>query len=576
MTEVFRPSENTPSQSAESSSEQFGREKLERLARMTGRTLDDKDVVALNLALCYERYQASKKMYEDAKNHNSASSQLASDDYAVAKHELEEAVCLYDPTLDQMDEDFRRKQAKDQYIARAGRTTGRQVHQKMGHYLRLAQARKARKEGYDVKVAGKHFAEGEDTIHYPGYDEGRSDIVERLSNKLGKIVEDIQHSEIYQVYQANMDSEPMKERVLPRPVERLSRSEVEGIINQTVFADDEARKLVSEKMPPRYALGMVGGAEIYASHVAQNTWSRYCAVLYVKSENDDRIHARFFYRSDSSMLWRFAPSIGDHGYIFKSDFGEDAVNAPFFLQKTFEEIRDKQAQEVSSGEVLPSLSSERNVGGLISEDFDKIGVALAEPKLFFKGEHGDISDYVSKSEMGQALTAEQVLIYPVLGDRTPRLELADPWDLVVSESKAPDFSNQLYEWRSKSKIYGNVIAHCYESRDNSIRYLFFEDEKGGVWVGAVEPITNRGKEVSVSSLGLNDTFIIPGSLTTPLYDYHVPDEIYQDARRGGGFWGDQKDRIPNSWYVGMRNYVSQIPMVREYMDYRRRNLSNNQ
>ena len=95
--------QNDPEAARIEAAKQFTHRELERLARITGRVPDDKRVIALNLALRYERYKAFRDMYEDAKRHHTVIQQPGLEDFATAKRELEEAMYLYDQKLENID-----------------------------------------------------------------------------------------------------------------------------------------------------------------------------------------------------------------------------------------------------------------------------------------------------------------------------------------------------------------------------------------------------------------------------------------------------------------------------------------
>ena len=196
--------QNDPEAARIEAAKQFTHRELERLARITGRVPDDEGVIALNLALRYERYEAFRDMYEDARQHHTIIQQSGLEDFATAKRELEEAMYLYDSTFAQLDEDFNRRQAKDLAKAQLGRTTGRQVHQEPGYYLQIAEARRARRDGFTQP--GRHLAGNR--VHYEGYTEKRDNAAEALSQNLEGIIKDVKQSEVYQTYQAHRDEEP--------------------------------------------------------------------------------------------------------------------------------------------------------------------------------------------------------------------------------------------------------------------------------------------------------------------------------------------------------------------------------
>lgn len=134
--------------------------------------------------------------------------------------------------------------------------------------------------------------------------------------------------------------------------------------------------------------------------------------------------------------------------------------------------------------------------------------------------------------------------------------LADPEECSVSDRLSPGFDHILQTWETSSSLYGDTIARCFQSKDGSLEYLIFQNHDGGSWVGGIECASAK-----VTSTGLRAEFIEPGSLTTPLYEYHIPGRAYQDGRKSGGFWGDPN--MIKGPYIRMDDYTSRIPMLRE-------------
>jgi hypothetical protein len=70
---------------------------IEQIAKATGRVVDDKDVLKLNLKLKYDQYNEQLAQYKNMVDNGTAPQTGIKQDVATAKRELEEAMYLYDP-----------------------------------------------------------------------------------------------------------------------------------------------------------------------------------------------------------------------------------------------------------------------------------------------------------------------------------------------------------------------------------------------------------------------------------------------------------------------------------------------
>lgn len=182
---------------------EFTARELDRLAEITGRTPDDEGVIALNLALRYRKYQQAKALVEKTKqdNENSKTKTMIQhgtmEDIATLKRELEEAMYLYDSRFAEMDEAQKKKEAKDSY-RQYERVENGENHNEPGYWLKVYQARKARREGYN----------GADGEHYAGYDEKRDATAEDLADRLDDITREVEDSEVFKTYEWNKGDFP--------------------------------------------------------------------------------------------------------------------------------------------------------------------------------------------------------------------------------------------------------------------------------------------------------------------------------------------------------------------------------
>ena len=157
---------------------------LERLAEITGRPVDDPELIKLNLRLKAERFDELTKAYDAQEGTVRQEGFLQ--DVATAKRELEEAMYLYDPKFAEMDQQLLRTKAV------YDRTTDPE------------EKRKLREELFRLKDVGSVSAGNEDR---PG-GSPRRDEADRLTTKLGDISASLEGSEILATYNAHKSESP--------------------------------------------------------------------------------------------------------------------------------------------------------------------------------------------------------------------------------------------------------------------------------------------------------------------------------------------------------------------------------
>ena len=195
--------------------EGFTSRELERLAKITGRVPDDEGVITLNLALRYRKYQQALELVgkTDRSNTENPNTQTmiqreTMEDIATLKRELEEAMYLYDKRFAEMDEQNRRKEAKDSY-RRHERAESGATHEEPGYWAKAQEARNSRREQYEQR---------------------RDAAAEDLASKLDGIVGDVEGSEIFKTYEWNKEEYPEE------PV-RDRRDGLDGAGKQGLFVD---------------------------------------------------------------------------------------------------------------------------------------------------------------------------------------------------------------------------------------------------------------------------------------------------------------------------------------------------
>lgn len=313
------------------------------------------------------------------------------------------------------------------------------------------------------------------------------------------------------------------------------------------FPDDEYTDELLRICSPVYALEKLNGINFYSS-MPFEAHRRPHILLY--AETPDGISAHVFYRSNSSMNWRFLPRIVD-GWYDKTTSHEDSINLPTEIQAKVEHISD------SEDDKIPQISNEF-IGYIVNDTFDS--------RLSTKNNRTDISNFVT-------CAGELALGYfgndynnpfenSFFGDNWI---LPDPETLNIPAEKEPDFSKLICEWRSHNEEYiflskdGALTARCFDSLDHSLRYLFYSNLEGKTWISSIECINSK-----TNNLGLRENYIEPGALTTPLLEYHCK-ESCQDGKNGGGHWG--KDNFMHYPYADMSDYLDKIPIIKKFHQY---------
>lgn len=119
----------------------------------------------------------------------------------------------------------------------------------------------------------------------------------------------------------------------------------------------------------------------------------------------------------------------------------------------------------------------------------------------------------------------------------------------------PNFSCHLTSWQQRSPLYGNITANVFSSHDRTLLYTVCEDTLKRVWIGAVE---NTSK---LLPLGLRAQWVKGGALTTPAYEYLMPEVLGQPPQYGN-------KQLTRGSYVDMyERYISKIPIIQEYRAY---------
>lgn len=174
----------------------FTHSELDRIAKITGRTADDPEVIKLNLALRTQEYNKYKAMLDNAEANNTMMQQGAMEEAASAKRELEEAIYLYDEVFAKKDaattnlnEEQKRHDMKDR--ANPNKHFGEGTANTSNSWVQTKLAR------------NKTYNEQRDKVA-----EERDAAAERITGELDKIASEVQDTEIFKTYEMHKDDHP--------------------------------------------------------------------------------------------------------------------------------------------------------------------------------------------------------------------------------------------------------------------------------------------------------------------------------------------------------------------------------
>lgn len=308
----------------------------------------------------------------------------------------------------------------------------------------------------------------------------------------------------------------------------IEYNEAESIFRRVeIRGDGRAGELTPELLEksgllPHHRLE-IDGRTMWFSHGYDIGGGRVAVVGYVQ-DDEGAIVARSYYKSNSQGVWRYLPQYrmsGEKISWYSKGYGEESITLPAELQEGLArsleddggilELNPKDAQAAFTG-------TARHLG--------------AEQTVYFR----DVSAY-----------PQHVAGIP----RQKGHELPNPETIRPEYEHTPEFTKQLGSWEQDTSLYGRVRYEVYSSRDGSLKYTFCRDDQNRVWISGIE------NNSPVESTGLHTAWVDGGPLTVPAYEYDV---------QAGGFGGNYHGT--NRHYVDMfENYISKLPIVREYLSH---------
>jgi len=125
-----------------------------------------------------------------------------------------------------------------------------------------------------------------------------------------------------------------------------------------------------------------------------------------------------------------------------------------------------------------------------------------------------------------------------------------PQLLSVSREMMPNFQDKVAMFQTYSLLAGQVLVEGFAANDRSVNWVFCGDDWHRTWVANIEVVS------PVTSTGCYKSWMLAGDMATPLYEHSTRAGSYgdtSDTRKGGmvGMW---------------RNYLSNIPVIRQKLE----------
>ena len=264
-------------------------------------------------------------------------------------------------------------------------------------------------------------------------------------------------------------------------------------------ADLSPEFLSTHGLEPRHTL-QIGDRTVHVSAPWSHGGQRTAFVGYVE-EPDGRVRVRTFYQSNSQGTWRSASHCGASGWIGKG-WGEESTNLPISAQKQLGALVGSTTPTPLEGkDADTAFYGNLPVGG------------HAPPPSF--------TDQVNMATFGR------------FDETMPPNDHGKPETFHYdAPGNAPDFSRREDAFTAHHPSRGNLSARVFRSADGEFRWLFYQDERGRAWVGAVEKADSK-----VNTYGVNTEARHVGSLSAPAVEYgqQIPAD-YVGAHEDGPYY----------------------------------------
>lgn len=326
--------------------------------------------------------------------------------------------------------------------------------------------------------------------------------------------------------------------------EILERVFVEG--DPVQYRMDEEKVRLTPKLLEEAGLGPVYRVRFDDADIALSKCFQFkdatAAIAYVKGD-DNNYHARAYYQSNSQGVWRFMPD-----YVNSWDSSGDFVINRFGKGHSEESVTLPADLQCALGKVSvePWAEPSKRLGTLAFAGTAQFAVAIRD------NDTGETSRSMFTNSY-----YDETSVDPIEKFRGDASELSFFWcppeEMRPGDAaREPDFSHLVHGFRLGTKMYGDVEAKTFPSKDGDLLYTFLKDRDGRAWIGHIE------YRSGTNSAGVRREWVKGGNLVTPLYEY---DEQ-------SGRYGDRNDKLDyrGRHYVGMwKNYLSKVPMIEEFL-----------
>lgn len=295
--------------------------------------------------------------------------------------------------------------------------------------------------------------------------------------------------------------------------------------------------LTVAKLTPMISLTL-DGVEIALSDLFQVAAGRIAVIAYVVTRNAVKVRA--YYRTNTQGMWRYLPDytrrVDGQIDFYCLGYGVESVTLPTVLQMTLAELEAKRGVRVLDN----AADAEFLVGGT-TYAYD------TRQEYQMQWSYGRM-----RGDYYQEVSAEPINHDFVLSNNHQKKA---PYTLSIDYQRLPDFQQKIAEFTIEVADIGAATVEGFCSHDGQYNWLFCQDAKGRVWIGAVEAIS------PITSTGLRRDYLMMGDLMTPLYEPTSQAGIYGDRN-------DTKGARQCMW----NNYLSNIPLIQEYLRYKEKTL----
>lgn len=257
------------------------------------------------------------------------------------------------------------------------------------------------------------------------------------------------------------------------------------------------------------------------------------AVLgYVNTEDGWKL--RSYFLNPRTGMWHFAPDVirgprGEGMSQITEGYGVAATMLPATVQQRLAElVRANGFREITT----------------VNADFIFAGTCAM---------YDSLQEYREALNRGQMRSDfyKEVDVQPMMSNWQANAKNKNvPQLLSVSREMAPNFQNKVAIFQTYSLLAGQVLVEAFAANDESVNWVFCGDDWHRTWVANAEVIS------PVTSTGCYKSWMLAGDMATPLYEHSTRAGSYgdtSDTRKGGmvGMW---------------RNYLSNIPIIRQKLE----------